>query len=248
MRSGFLQGIGLALAMIVTVPAASAQAVGMVGPGGSKITVEPLGPQQDEVVSGLKLIATGKPADAEKLFTSIIARFEASHDPAVPYRCTYDGDKAKRTIELSAPGMNGKKYTLGGYVWCAALFGKGFALIDLRRPDDAGPFLARAVEMAPADAHYVNEYAEWFKSRRQWQQSYDLFAHAWDIVEHDKQGTDRKIAARALRGMAYNKVEMGELDEAEKLYNRSLEFEPEHGGVRGELDYIAGLKARRGKN
>ena len=61
--------------MIVTVPAASAQAVGMVGPGGSKITVEPLGPQQDEVVSGLKLIATGKPAEAEKLFTSIIARF-----------------------------------------------------------------------------------------------------------------------------------------------------------------------------
>lgn len=248
MRSGFLLSIGLTLAVIVTIPAASAETVGVIGHGGSKITMEPLGPEQDEVVKGLKLVAAGQPAEAEKVFTSVIAQFEASHDPAIPYRCTRDGDSAKRTIKLSAAGLNGKDYILGGFVWCAALFGKGYALIDLQRPDDAGPYLARAVEMAPADAHYVNEYAEWFKTRRQWQKSYDLFAQAWDVVDRDKQGRDRKIAARALRGMAYNKVEMGELDAAEKLNRQSQEYEPENVGVRSELEYIAKLKTARAKN
>ena len=119
------------------------------------------------------------------------------------------------------------------------MFGEGFALIDLNRASEAEAFLGRALEMAPTKPHYVNEYAEWFKTHRQWQKAYELFAQAWDMVDHDKNGPDRRIAARALRGMGFTQIELGELGRAEKLFKRSLEFEPEkQSAIAGELQYI----------
>src|SRR3546814_3056230 len=48
---------------------------------------------------------------------------------------------------------------------CDAHFGKGFALIDLGRGDLAEAELLKAMQMAPDNAQFANEYAELFKSR-----------------------------------------------------------------------------------
>ncbi len=101
--------------------------------------------------------------------------------------------------------------------------------------------------MAPTRPHYVNEYAEWFKAHHQWQQAYDLFAHAWDIVDHDKTGPDRKIAARALRGMAYTNIELGDLDKAEKLFQQSQQYDSDNPAAKSELEYIQQQRAERKK-
>jgi tetratricopeptide (TPR) repeat protein len=209
------------------------------------VTVESDRPHGDELMDGVNLLQTGKPADAERIFSAIIAAFEASHDPAVPYRCAY-ADKSKPTIDYASKTLNGKKFILGSDVWCAALWGKGFALIDLNRSEEAGVYLARSVEMAPMEAHYINEYAEWFKPRREWRTSFGLFERAWRTVDHDKKGPDRKVAARSLRGMAFNQIELDDLDQAEKLYRQSLEYEPEAATkVQAELDYIVQQRAKR---
>ena len=206
------------------------------------IAMEPGTRFDEKMLEGVNLLQSGKPAEALKIFDAVITSYEASHDSVVPFRCT-SIEAAKDTISYAANSLKGGKFILGSEEWCTALWGKGFALIDLGKSTEAGPYLARAVEMDPMNAHYINEYAEWFKPQRQWQQSYDLFLRAWRTVDHDRKGLHRRVAARALRGMAFNMIELGDLNEAERLYRQSLDYEPEAATkVQNELDYIGDAK------
>ena len=233
----------LAAVLLASASSLAAQPVELSIPG--YVTHEPGREQGEELNTGVSLMLEGKPAEAEKVFTKIINAYEKSHDPAVPYRCAYSTD-AKRTVEHAIKQLGGKKFILGSDVWCAALWGKGFVLIDLGRSSEAGQYLARSVEMAPMNAHFINEYAEWYKPQRQWQNSYKLFERAWQTVDRDVKGPERKVAARALRGMAFNQIEMGDLDQAEHFLKLSLDYEPEAAAkVKGELDYIAQQRAKK---
>ena len=209
------------------------------------VTIEPGRPHAEELDKAVKFLLNGKPAEAEKIFSKIIADFEAKHDPAVPYRCAY-ANTAKATIEHASKALNGKAFILGSDVWCAALWGKGFALIDLGRSEEAGAFLARSVEMAPLEAHYINEYAEWFKSRKDWKQSFALFERAWSIANRHTDDPNRRVTARSLRGIGFTLIELGDLDQAEMWFKLSLDYEPEAAArVKGELDYIAELRGKK---
>ncbi len=127
---------------------------------------------------------------------------------------------------------------------CAALFIKGFSLIDLGRVAEAEPFLRRASELAPANAPYINEYAEWWKSQRQWQKSYDLFARAAALAPQQPTAVRDQCHARSLRGMGFNLIELGKLDEAEVLMTESLKLEPENQAAKSELAYVAKQRAK----
>jgi len=195
---------------------------------------------RSDVSKGFALIRAGKPAQAVKMFDSVIlASEQALGGDARPRLCQSDsaaGPVAAGSIE------SGKAVAVSSAV-CDAHFGKGYALVDLGRGDLAEAELRRATELAPDNAHFANEYAELFKSRREWQRSYDLFSHAWAIVDKDTKSDDASVAARALRGMGYTKIEMGRLDEAEKLFRQSLEYDPKNAGAKSELDFIAQKKA-----
>ncbi len=129
--------------------------------------------------------------------------------------------------------------------FCTALFLKGFALIDLQRWDDAEPFLRRAHETTPLSAHYLNEYAEWHKAMKQFDKAHALFGQAFDLGEYSP-GKEAKASdqARALRGMAFAEIEMGQLDKAEVNLKKSLKLVPGHPGAKAELDYIAAMRKK----
>ena len=190
---------------------------------------------RNDVSKGFALIRAGKPAQAVKMFDSVIlASEQALGGDARPRLCQSGG--------AEAPIAAGKAVAVSSAV-CDAHFGKGYALVDLGRGDLAEAELRRATELAPDNAHFANEYAELFKSRREWQRSYDLFAHAWEIVDKSTSGADAKIAARALRGMGYTRIEMGRLDDAAKLFRQSLDYDPANQGAKTELDFIAQKQA-----
>lgn len=187
------------------------------------------------------------PAKVLALVEPIIMRSEAmTPKDNTDYSCSDDAATTlMNLIEVSGRKRNGVVYN-GGV--CSALFMKGFSLIDLKRGAEAEPFLRRATELAPGNAHYLNEYAEWYKSARQWQRSYDLFARAADLAP--KQPTDVRNArhARALRGMGFNLIELGRLDDAERLMNQSLKLEPDSEAAKNELAYIAEQRAKAAKH
>lgn len=188
-----------------------------------------------QVDRGFDLIRQGKEAKAVELFDRVIA----SADQHVA------GDMRPRLCQSDRAGPEAKRddAVLVDAAVCDAHFGKGFALIDLGRGDLAEGELFKATQMAPGNAHFANEYAELFKSRRQWQKSYDLFAHAWAIVDKDKTSPDAPLAARALRGMGYDEIEMGKLDDAERLFRQSQEYEPDNEAAKVELGLISRKKA-----
>lgn len=129
--------------------------------------------------------------------------------------------------------------------FCLAPFLKGFALIDLHRWDDAEPMLRLASESAPLNAQYRNEYAEWFKAMKQWQKAHDIFAEAYDLGQWESDEGARKFnQARALRGMGFTEIEMGDLDKAEESFRKSLKLIPNHEGAKSELQYIANLRKK----
>ncbi|EZP84782.1 Diguanylate cyclase/phosphodiesterase [Novosphingobium resinovorum] len=182
------------------------------------------------VQQGYDLIRQGKQAQAVKLFDKVIADADQRLSGDLRPRLCRDGGAASgATVEVD-PAL------------CEAHFGKGFALIDLGRGDLAEAELRQASQMAPGNAHFANEYAELFKSRRDWQGSYDLFAKAWAVVDKSTTGKDARIAARALRGMGFTKAAMGQYDEAEKFYDQSLQYDPKSEIARVELSNISRRK------
>ncbi|WP_232493179.1 tetratricopeptide repeat protein [Novosphingobium kaempferiae] len=184
------------------------------------------------VQQGYSLLRQGKQAQAVKLFDKVIADADQRLAGDMRPRLCRDAGAtaAAGTVDVD-PAL------------CEAHYGKGYALIDLGRGDLAEAELRAASQMAPGNAHFANEYAELFKSRREWQQSYDLFAGAWAAVDKSTSGPDAKVAARSLRGMGFTKAAMGQFDEAEKLYDQSLQYDPKSEIAKAELGNIARRKA-----
>jgi tetratricopeptide (TPR) repeat protein len=128
--------------------------------------------------------------------------------------------------------------------FCIALFLKGFVLIDTGHPAEAEAFLRRAHEAEPYSAHFLNEYAEWYKAAGQWQRAHDLFADAVSLAEMADDADKAAFKARALRGMGFAEIELGKLDEAEKHMRESQKIDPANTAAQHELDYIASQRKR----
>ncbi|HNN56714.1 MAG TPA: tetratricopeptide repeat protein [Novosphingobium sp.] len=203
------------------------------------------GEQKAETDAAVQLLFGGDPKRAEQAFSRIIKHYQDRYRAKASYRCSINADHAKDLAASLETTPGELDIVILGPDWCTALWGKGFTLVDLGRGDQAEPFLAQSVEMAPHDAHYRNEYAEWYKSRRDWNRALLEFSLAWDVVSHDPKGPDRTLAARALRGMGFAKIELGQLDEAEALFRKSLEFEPDSRAAANELEYIAQQRSNR---
>lgn len=180
------------------------------------------------VEQGFNLIRKGKQAQAVQLFDKVIADADQRLGGDLRPRLCSGGGAGTVAIDSAV---------------CDAHFGKGYALIDMGRGDLAEAELRQAAQMAPTNAHFANEYAELFKSRRDWQRSYDLFSKAWAVVDKSTSGADASVAARALRGMGFTKAQLGQYDEAQKLFTQSLSYEPNSAAAKAELGNIARRKA-----
>jgi Tfp pilus assembly protein PilF len=222
--------------------APSAASAGLAADGaGASIsqTAAPAVQDRQRTSRGFGYIRAGNPEKAIAEFDAVIAASDLRylHDPR--QRLCAGGTRSDHaTHAASAPGA-----VLVDSSVCDAHFGKGFALVDMGRGDLAEHELRRATELAPFDAHYANEYAELYKSRRDWKTALALFTRAWDVAGKDPAGPDAGAAARALRGIGYSEMMLGNLEEAEKKFTQSLEFEPGNPAAGIELSYIARRKA-----
>ena len=69
----------------------------------------------------------------------------------------------------------------------------------------------------------------------------DAYQYYLEAYQNRPWATDRQRAS-ALRGMGYQLIELGRLDEAGDKYKESIELEPDNKISRGELEYIKDLK------
>lgn len=216
---------------------------------------EPMSPEaaRDAVSKAIGELRKQNPAGVPPLVEPVIAALKEQQQE----KTVVCADNATQSIVLMAmqaaaaeklPKEQRRDAVAVDSAYCLAPFLKGFALIDLQRWDDAEPMLRLASKSAPLNAQYRNEYAEWFKAMKQWQKAHDVFAEAYGLGEFERDDANKKFnQARALRGMGFTEIEMGDLDKAEESFKKSLKLIPDHQGAKSELQYIENLR-KKGKS
>jgi Flp pilus assembly protein TadD len=189
-------------------------------------------------------IQSQKPAEATAILQPLLTEYEklyagekrkiyCAHDPKESLRYMLEAAAAKHDAVAIDSG------------WCMALWARGFALIDMRQLDAAVPFLERAVALAPSYPHYLSELGYAYQSQKKWQLSYDLYSRAATAAAFQEGEQRKKSLRRAWFGMAFDLIELGRLDEAEKLLNQCLELVPNDQKVKDELQYVREQRAKK---
>ena len=200
--------------------------------------------EDETVVFAMVFASQGKPDWAIKSVEPIIA----AHDKIIAdeKRQVYGARTQTETlVYLMMPGPNKEGVVVMGPSWGAALYIKGYALIDLQRGDEARTFLERAVAMSPYNAQFIAELAEWHKARNEWEEALALFQRAQEASEFSPDNSKVSEKGRAMRGIGFIQIEQGKLSEAETTFNKCLEPDPNDGRAKNELAYIQQQRAKQ---
>ena len=204
--------------------------------------------EETQLQAAIDLAHGGRPAEALPLLDKVIAASEARYRG--PVRDIYCARGLTDTMMYMTQSAAAKRNAVAiETTWCDALFLKGFVLVDLKRPAEARQWIEKAVAMAPRNAHYRNELAEGYKAERNWTKAYALFEQAAeDAKAFSPEDVKKAELGRALRGMAFVRVETGDFHQAQKLIEQALELDPNDLKARNELQFIAEQRAAQAVN
>lgn len=199
-----------------------------------------------QIVIGM--LQSGKAGDAIDILDPILADYEKSYaDEKRTLYCAEDDAEAQ--LYEDAAKASGKTDTLViDQGWCFALWAKGYALVDIHKIPDGLPFLERAVAMAPYRAQYLSELGNAYQELKQWDKALPVFTRAAESAQR-MQGQRRvNMLGRAWRGMGFTLIELGRWDEAEAIFNKALELNPDDAKAKNELAYIDQNRPKRRKD
>jgi tetratricopeptide (TPR) repeat protein len=201
-------------------------------------------PFNDQLDQALSLIHAGKPADAVAVLDKVIAAEENRYRDEK--RLIFSARTMPETILYAGMGAAQKKSAVVlDATWSLAYFLKGFALVDLNRPDDAKTYFDKAIGLAPMNAQFLAERAEWFKSRKDWANAYSDFEAASTAAAFSPDDAKSFEQRRAWRGMAFARTEQGKVDEARQLLKKCLKLDSSDDKCKRELDYVNGLSGSK---
>jgi tetratricopeptide (TPR) repeat protein len=198
---------------------------------------------------GRRVIAQGIPDTAiKKDIDPVIAEFERRY--AKETRVIYVTHGLAESIVYMgmsgvADGKSGKKrgaIAIQGS-WTDALVMKGYALFELRRPDEGKSVLRRAIELSPLYPPPWNELGALYQQEKDWPAALDAYQNAEDGTQFMAEGAEKTaMLTRAWRGKGFVLTEQGKLDESEALYKKCLALDADDGGAKRELEYIQSLR------
>ena len=189
-------------------------------------------------------IQSQKPAEATAILQPLLVDYEKLY--AGEKRKIYCAHNPKQAILYMAEAGAAKQEAIAiDSGWCIALWARGFALIDMQQLDAAVPFLERAVALSPSHAHYLSELAYAYQTQKKWQLSYDVYGRAAAAAALEEGDQRKRSLRRAWFGMGFDLIELGRLDEAEKLFNQCLELFPDDQKVKDELQYVREQRAKK---
>ena len=155
---------------------------------------------------------------------------------------------------LNAPTEAGTTEADIGSSWSDTMYLQAFCLVELGRTDEAGALLQRALTILPNDLVYSCELGHIRQREQRFDEAMVLYRGALEnarmLVRSRALGgtslfgqTLEWWVRRALRGIGFTQVELGQLVEAEATYRQVLEIDPNDAGAIRELQLIA---TRRG--
>jgi len=209
----------------------------------------------------LVLATTAQAADPEADRQAVIARADAAVmakqpqsaieaiDPVIAAyevelrnetRTVFCGMTATQTVAYMLRAASAKQSAVAlGPNFCDALYIKGFALFDLGRIDEAQTIYKRLATLAPMHSHFQLELGMTYRVQRNWQAMFDTCEAAEKFVELSAENRVKSEKGLAWRCMGFALIEQYKLEEAEVLFRKCLDLDPEDTKARNELEYIA---------
>ena len=131
-----------------------------------------------------------------------------------------------------------RKLVWRGISYSKALYLTAFLAVERRDWNTALEYLDAGLELEPDHPVLLSEKAMVLGSLKKHGESYELYLKAassrpWSPI------TQR---GRAIRGAGMQMIDLGRLDEAERILRQSLELEPNSEVAQNELLYIAALR------
>ena len=187
------------------------------------------------------LIKSQKPADALTIIDTVIADFNSRYaNSKVTLYAAQSGPESLAYM-LKAAAHNQAAQVINEN-WGTAFFLKGFALVDVGRAEESKAQFDKAISLAPMNSQYLAERGEWFKSRKEWAKAYVDFEAALEGADIAPESVRIRLKGRALRGMAFVRIEEGQLDQAEKLLKQALEINRDDERAKDELKLIKSMR------
>lgn len=127
-----------------------------------------------------------------------------------------------------------------------AYYLQGYAVLDFGKIEEAETYLKKAVSMAPMNAMYLSELGHIYQVRRDWNQALTYFIEAEDAAQiYTPEELKISELGRARRGVGFNLIELGKLDDAERKFREALALDGGDKVARNELEYIKQLRAKK---
>jgi tetratricopeptide (TPR) repeat protein len=191
-----------------------------------------------------ELVGARNHAQALPLLDEAIARYERAYRR--PGVLVYSARSGPENLAYALAGHEKNiPIHVYGAEWGLAYFLRGFALIDLDRVPEAKAAYDAAIALSPRNSQYLSERAHIHAIERDWPGSLRAFDEALRAVELTPAPLYIQEQTRALRGMAFAQVELGNLDAAKTLHARVLRIDPANPMSMNELRYIRNLESKR---
>lgn len=195
----------------------------------------------------MAMIRKGDPQGAiDQYLDPILARYEAAF--ANDKRQIYSVRSTAETLMYMMMAAGEKRGAIAlDATWGDTLYAKAFAMVDLGKHDEARRIYEKAVAMAPFNARYISELGNLSQQARDWPEALATFERAISATEFSPPELKDVELSRAMRGAGFSLIELDRLDDAEAMFRKCLALNPEDKVAKGELAYIAGLRAKSGK-
>lgn len=179
---------------------------------------------------------------AAAAFHKIAERLAAKY-PRSEKKRYYCSDRQDETLAyLMVAATDGTSAVVVGTAWCEALYMEGYSRVEAKQLALAVEPLKHALEQAPFNAQYANEYGFVLSRLGRLDEGMAAYRQALDAPRLGDENP--RHAAVAWRGIGWIHSDRREWDEAEQALRESLKIEPDNAIALGELDYIAQQRAR----
>jgi tetratricopeptide (TPR) repeat protein len=209
------------------------------------------------IARGMSLLGERRCEEAIRLgFDPAIAEFERSFEPGTRVIGSRTGG-ASALLLLVTAASDGRNAVVIDAQYSDAIYMRAYCLVELGRVPEAAQALQRALEIIPDDVAYSCELGNIMQERREWAPSLEIYRRALANVDAlDSTGafngtpeyptglpilglTLTDWRRRAMRGVGFSLIEVGDLDGAETMFRRVLEIDPNDERALSELAFIA---------
>jgi len=129
--------------------------------------------------------------------------------------------------------------------WAELFYLRAYAHNELGELEAGKRDLDALLRLSPANALALNERGFYFNRQKNWQAAAGDFEEAADVCKLNENPADRQLqCAAAQRGLAFTLTERGRWQDAEAIYQRLLQENPQDERAKHELEYIRQQRAK----